>query len=359
MRIRAITLLLAWLAAPLVSAQADRLETPAQPSSRAAQAVLTDIARLSQRLVAVGEQGTVLLSDNQGDDWRQAQVPVSVLLTAVSFVDDQHGWAVGHDGVVLHSSDGGISWQRQLTGEQINRLRVEQLQQALAALDNAAEPDEAQLERLQYALEDAELAREDGPVVPLLDVWFRDRNTGFVIGGYGLILKTRDGGQSWQSLDHQLPNPDRFHLNSMLADSRGRLWIAGEAGLLLRSDDLGDSWQALDSPYQGSWFAMVEQQGLYLLGLRGHLFHSDDGEAWRQIELPQRATLNGAIQQDDRLWLVGQAGLLLERTAQGFVSRKAPLRRGFTAGTASGDRLILVGEGGVTRMALAVREDAQ
>ncbi|MBY4677761.1 WD40/YVTN/BNR-like repeat-containing protein [Marinobacterium arenosum] len=359
MRIRTITLLLAWLAAPLVSAQADRLETPAQPSSRAAQAVLTDIARLPQRLVAVGEQGTVLLSDSQGDDWRQAQVPVSVLLTAVSFVDDQYGWAVGHDGVVLHSSDGGTSWQRQLTGDRINQLRVEQLQQALAELENADSPDEEQLERLQYALDDAELAREDGPSVPLLDVWFQDRNTGFVIGGYGLILKTTDSGQSWQSLDHRLPNPDRFHLNSLLADSRGRLWIAGEAGLLLRSDDLGERWQAVDSPYEGSWFAMAEQQGLYLLGLRGHLFHSEDGEDWQPVELAQRATLNGAIRQDGGLWLVGQGGLLLERTADGFVSRKAPVRRSFSAGVASGEQLILVGEGGVSRVAMAAREGAK
>ncbi len=363
MRIRAFTLLLACLAAPLAPAQADRLDTPAQPSSRAAQAVLLDIVRLSQRLVAVGEQGTVLLSDNQGDDWQQAPVPVSVLLTAVHFTDDQYGWTVGHDGVVLHSRDGGASWQRQLSGEQLNRLRVDQLRQALSELEGTAEPAADRLERLRYALDDAEAALQDGPAVPLLDVWFRDRDTGFVIGGYGLILKTTDGGRSWQSLDHQLPNPDRFHLNGLLADSRGRLWIAGEAGLLLRSDDMGDSWQALDSPYQGSWFGLVEQQGIYLMGLRGHLFHAADGDAWQAIELPQRATLNSAFQQAGRLWLVGQGGLLLERTAGGFVSRKAPQRRSFAAGTLSGGRLILVGEGGVTRMAptagAAMREAAQ
>ena len=45
---------------------------------------------------------------------RPAKVPVDATLTAVSFTDDaRQGWAVGHLGVILHSTDGGETWSVQ------------------------------------------------------------------------------------------------------------------------------------------------------------------------------------------------------------------------------------------------------
>ncbi len=37
-------------------------------------------------------------------------------LHAVQFVGEKEGWAVGDDGVILHSIDGGETWERQATG---------------------------------------------------------------------------------------------------------------------------------------------------------------------------------------------------------------------------------------------------
>jgi photosystem II stability/assembly factor-like uncharacterized protein len=64
-------------------------------------AYLTGIARAGKRLVAVGERGIVVLSDDDGATWRQASVPVSVTLAAVQFPTPTQGWVVGHYGVVL------------------------------------------------------------------------------------------------------------------------------------------------------------------------------------------------------------------------------------------------------------------
>ena len=55
-------------------------------------------------LVAVGQRGHVVYSTDSGASWKQASVPVSSDLTAVFFVDDKQGWAVGHDGVILHTA---------------------------------------------------------------------------------------------------------------------------------------------------------------------------------------------------------------------------------------------------------------
>ena len=96
----------------------DLLELPAEPSASALKHLILDIASAGDRLVAVGEYGNILYSDDQGISWRQAQVPVQVTLTAVHFPTANKGWAVGHDAVILHSEDTGETWRKQLDGWQ-------------------------------------------------------------------------------------------------------------------------------------------------------------------------------------------------------------------------------------------------
>ena len=62
------------------------------------------------------------MSTDGGATWKQSAVPVSSDLTAVYFVDENRGWTVGHDGVVLHTDDGGDAWRLQLDGRKVNEL---------------------------------------------------------------------------------------------------------------------------------------------------------------------------------------------------------------------------------------------
>lgn len=92
------------------SLRAAETEVPAIALGSAEHAPLVAAAQARQRLVAVGDHGVIVLSDD-GATWRQAHsVPVDGLLTALSFVDERQGWAVGHGGVVLHTEDGGETW---------------------------------------------------------------------------------------------------------------------------------------------------------------------------------------------------------------------------------------------------------
>jgi hypothetical protein len=85
-------------------------------SELATSALLLGITEAGDRLVTVGEYGHILYSDDRGETWVQAEnVPTRITLTAVSFANDQEGWAVGHDAVILHTSDGGTTWERQYT----------------------------------------------------------------------------------------------------------------------------------------------------------------------------------------------------------------------------------------------------
>jgi len=90
------------LAPSVPAAQPGPPVTFAERAPLASRSLLLAIAPAGQRLVAVGERGHILLSDDQGQTWSQAEsVPTRSLLTGVCFGNDGQGVAVGHDEVIL------------------------------------------------------------------------------------------------------------------------------------------------------------------------------------------------------------------------------------------------------------------
>lgn len=290
------------LAAPVLT-QAAGVSGPLQRAATVlrdpARAALTGLAQAGQRLVAVGERGAVLLSDDAGAHWRQAKaVPVSVTLTAVQFVTPLLGWALGHQGVVLHSRDGGETWQRQLDGADIAKL----IQQAAQASGDAKAQTEAQ--RLV----------DEGADKPLLALHFADERTGWVVGAFNLALRTQDGGKTWQSVNLRLPNPKGAHLYA-LHRAGDVLLIAGEQGLLLHSRDGGERFERVTTPYSGSFFGVTQEtSGAWLVaGLRGNVLRSSDGgQHWAALASPIPASVTAMLRDaQGEVWLMNQAGQLL------------------------------------------------
>lgn len=316
------------------------LEQPAMHSAKAPRAVLLAVTRAGERLVAVGERGIVLLSDDSGKHWRQASVPVSVSLTAVQFVDAEQGWAVGHMGVVLHSSDGGETWVKQLDG-----IAVAQQVLVLARQGHDARQ-----------LKDAERLVADGPDKPFLDLYFSDPRNGFVVGAYGLILRTQDGGKHWQPWMQQVDNPEGLNLYGIRAAGNA-LFIVGERGLLLRSNDGGARFQSLDSPYPGSFFGLQGSANGELLafGLRGNAYWSgDQGGSWRRMDTGLETALSAATRLGDGASiLASQGGDLLLSPGRGarFRPLATPAGTSIAGLVAAPDgSLICVGLGGLTRL---------
>lgn len=296
------------LSEPAVAPVPPVLVQPSPQLPAAARQAMLALARAGDRLVAVGEQGIVLLSDDHGANWRQARVQVSVTLTAVRFADARRGWAVGHMGVVLATEDGGETWQTRLDG-------VTAAQRVLAEAEATARAATAGArERAERALEDARRLVEEGPDKPFLDVFFIDAQRGFVLGAYNLIFRTSDGGQSWQPWSARVPNPMGMHLYGMAATAEA-LFVVGEQGTLLRADLGGERFEALDSPYDGSFFGVVAMPdgAVVTFGLRGHAFRSDDGgDTWIELDSGQGESIAaGALLDDGRVMLSSQAGAVL------------------------------------------------
>lgn len=260
--------------------------------------MLLDIARAGSRLVAVGERGHIIFSDDNGTTWQQADVPVSVMLTGVYFPTSQKGWAVGYDGIVLHTTDGGQTWALQISDAQTidlmltayasllddakSRLSAQQSDQ-----QSEADPDlEMRVEDIQFAWEDWKNSKAEGVCPPFMDVWFKNEAEGLILGAFGLLMRTEDGGRTWQPVIESLENFGGYHYYCVIP-SNNSLFLAGEVGMLYRSDDEGRSWTRLEGSSEGSYFGIVSRQGgreLIAFGIQGQVARSvDGGNRWEEI----------------------------------------------------------------------------
>lgn len=280
----------------------DVLNRPALKTAKAASGAILAVTRADKRLIAAGEHGIVLWSDDQGASWRQAEVPVSVSLTALQFINHQRGWAIGHLGVVLTTNDGGEHWVRQFDGVQAARVALE-----VAQKDGAASDASRQLAAAQ-ALSD------DGPDKPFFDLYFENERIGYIVGAYNMAFRTDDGGQSWHSWMNHIDNPKGFHLYAIKAVGDA-MYIAGEQGLLLKSIDGGQRFAPVTSPSKGTYFGIVagRDRELLVYGLRGRAFWSGDGGTnWSEVDTGTRSSLSAGICLDNgNMLLASQAGELL------------------------------------------------
>lgn len=293
--------------------------TPADRRAGAVASALLGVAQAGARVVAVGERGAILLSDDGGRQWRQARsVPAAVTLTGVSFADDRRGWAVGHRGLVLHTQDGGETW------------RIQRLDE---------DPSQDQ---------------------PLLAVHFADAQRGVAVGLWSRVIVTQDGGVTWEPVSLGArptasaadAKPVDLNLYHLFRGRAGALYATAEQGRVLRSMDVGRQWEVLPTGYAGSlWAGVALANGDLLVGgLRGTMLRSsDDGRSWQRVEHAGRSSITGLTQTDTGQVLgTGLDGVVLSSPdGRTFEHRMSASRVAYTGvlATAGGEPLLISRQG--------------
>ncbi len=220
-------------------------------------------------------EGASLSADDRADDTR---------LYDVAFVDLLHGWAVGDNGTIWHTDDGGQRWTPQASGYRGS----------------------------------------------LTSISFVNSQVGWVAGGTafpylhdgaGVVLSTHDGGQTWQREPTLLPALRKIRF---LNERHG--WAAGCSsamfpGGVFTSSDGGRSWQPPDGGGSAGWNGgdFLDPRGGVLVGDLGAVMAVRDGEL-------VRARIDGVALQNIRAvqllppaygWLVGDGGLVASTADRG------------------------------------------
>jgi photosystem II stability/assembly factor-like uncharacterized protein len=286
----------------------------AMQSDLAAESLLLDATYANGRLIAVGEFGHIVLSDDRGATWRQAQsVPTQATLTGVTFVGEKVGFAVGHDATVLRTTDGGENWD------------------------------------LVYNDTESEMA--------FMTVYFEDENRGFAMGAFSFIVETTDGGDTWEERSLSEGVLDDFHLNKLFSANNGDLYVAAEFGVVYRSADKGRTFERIQTQYEGSfWGGFGMNDGsVMVFGMRGNAFRSfDNGQTWTDVDTGTDKSIAGGVQLGSgKIVLVGLQGYVgySDDNGQSFVEVTRADRLGYAAVTDGPEgQIVVFGEPGAKLM---------
>lgn len=226
-----------------------------------------DIAEPAPGVIwAVGSWGKVVRSDDGGRSFRVQPVPTTNHLQGIVAWDALRAAAVGNDGIVLATADGGRSWTR---GTAPRSEVSNKLMRVRAAGDGVA----------------------------------------WAVGEMGALYRTVDAGRTWA---RQRPQEDVGWYDVAF---RGRLgWVVGEFGRVLVSRDGGETWQDAESPVESSLMAVAfrDDANGVAVGLDGVLLASDDGGAiWRELPRVTSEHVFDVAWDGDGWLAVGDKGLIL------------------------------------------------
>lgn len=276
---------------------------------------LTGITTAGRRLIGVGEHGVILYSDNGGDNWIQAQVPVDATLTSIAFATPEIGWAAGHYGVVLKTTDGGQSWRMQMNG-----LRVNGLAAAAAAAAAAAPPPANASPAIALATKRAALFTADGPDKPFLSLLVLGPEDVMAFGAYRMAIRTNDGGKTWT--DMSLAIYDRLSHDLYDCALVGQdIYLACETGLVFRSTDNGTTFPQVTPPVPATLFGVMgaADGSVIVYGVAGNCLRSTDhGNSWVPVALNTQDNLVASRRlPSGGILLAGESGELYKSSDNG------------------------------------------
>ena len=193
-------------------------------------------------LVAVGAGATIVRRDNEG--WKEAKVPAGLDadLHAVTFLDAEKGWAVGDGATILRSDDGGEKWEAQAApagvSEDLHAVHFVSSTEGWAVGESG---------RIIATTDGENWVAQSGPAgldADLHAVAFADADNGWAVGAGAAILASEDGGATWEQRDP--PAGVGATLRGLALRGGGHLWAAGDGATAIASHDDGASWVELD-----------------------------------------------------------------------------------------------------------------
>lgn len=238
---------------------------------------------------------------------------------SIATPNDQVAWAAGSGGKIVHTVDGGKTWQRQSTAtlENLQGIAAWDAMHAVAVGNNGVILVTTNGGNLWTA---ATLPSSGNP-----NKLFRVRifdGVAWAVGEFGALLRSDDKGQTWS---RALPEKDRAWNAVSFIGQTG--WLVGEFGAVMRSTDGGANWTDIETKNKVSLMAVSfrDPQHGVAVGLAGTLVVTNDGGlTWSDVERPTREHLLDVIWDENRWTAVGDKGVMVssDATAQTWKARR-------------------------------------
>lgn len=187
---------------------------------------------------ASGNGSVTYYTTDGGLHWNAVGAPGGSTIGSIWFNDQLNGWAVNLDGLIFHSTDGGSSWTLQTTvhGTNMQMIQFFDLQEGwVIGGDDFFHTTNGGQTWAQSQVPSGTWAYGGR---------FFDRLNGVAVGEYGSIVRTNDGGQTWQTVARQGSSQRLWDVE--YADSN-TVFMAGDNGVISRSTDGGASWKSIQS----------------------------------------------------------------------------------------------------------------
>lgn len=281
---------------------------------------LMSISSIGSESWVVGTYGLILHLSNGSRGRSVQRSGTESTLTGVSFGDSDNGFAVGAVGTIVATHD-GKTWVKQYSGTTNQLLSVAALGPRKAfvsgaygtLLTTADGGEHWQSVALPWNKLIPGLLKNYPGLEPNLNmIFFAGPQVGWIVGEFGIVLKTVDGGETW---NEQRSGGSMPQLYSIACENALRCWAVGQSGSVIRTTDGGAHWLDAQLPIkQGTNLFAVAIKGKYgvVVGDQIILATRDGGVIWTQLDkLKVAGWLAGVSLLGNRAIAVGQAATLV------------------------------------------------
>jgi len=259
------------------------------------------------------EQGMVYVTTDSGAHWTMQRTGADQTLHAIRFIDDTHGVVVGDGGTIMTTANGGKTWLQSLddkkahfTTEHLLTVHGVGNQLWAGGFDGA----------LLHSADGGRTweKQKSGTTMAVQGVYFLDENHGWAVGWSATILRTADGGKTWENVSSDKAT---WSLDAVYFRDANNGWAVGFAGELLHSSDGGKNWDVQQSPVRSELSSITsDKSGRVWIAADEQLLVSEDGgQKWSVAKVDNNLFLCKVFGRGDSLLALGELGLLQQKGA--------------------------------------------
>ncbi|TVP87452.1 MAG: glycosyl hydrolase [Pseudomonadaceae bacterium] len=263
------------------------------------------MAANQQLTVLAGNAGVLLRSADNGGSWQRLQLPTEASLIDLDLCPDQSFIALSFDNRIWHGSADASEWTAYPLPSS------EQMMTAACAPDGswwaAGGFSTWQVSDDQGANWQEDSLYEDAI---LTNLQFIDEDQAVMLGEFGMLFTSDDGGQSWEPAGSL---PDEFYPHASHFNSLDQGWVGGLNGFIYYTRDGGESWQRQTTPTEVPIFGFInDAQGLFALGDNATVLGLE-GQQWQMLPTPDQPLYlrTGRMLPNQQLLVAGGRGLVL------------------------------------------------